>query len=187
MSIKRVEEGLLEGGDVDDAKYDEYLAAEDNFCCKMARLTENQACIVLVLSILFTGLHAIVAAVLDKRGFNLGLLIVGAVQMTPFIAFRIWAAGLQSKYEDIGDASAQHADNVAAACDTTAAGYDEQACLDANNAALNNATDTVGEAAGDIGMVLLFWALILGMWIYGMCHACKLKGENAKARLAAKK
>ena len=64
---------------------DHLLEEADTCVMKTAKISEDMACLLIVLNIILAPVGTFLAAGLDKRGLNKALLIIGFINLVPFI------------------------------------------------------------------------------------------------------
>ena len=74
---------------------DHLLDEADTYALRTAKITEDMACLVIVLNVLFAPLGTFLAACLDKRGLNKALLIIGFIYLVPAIIVQSIAASMR--------------------------------------------------------------------------------------------
>merc|ERR1719387_2140839 len=124
--------------------------------------------LVIVLNILFAPIGTLLAAGLDKRGFNMKLLTVGIIYLIPFIIIQILAAQAQAKFGAEAEAIAN----------------------DTNQQRQEAAAEALAKEAANliVGVVCLSIVSFV-LWIRGICLSChilttnKLREEREKGQM----
>lgn len=113
--VKRAIRDSLVQEEVEESALTQYDGGDDALesreSCAMAtsKMSPDMATLVVVLNVFFAPIGTLLAAGLDKRGFNKKLLTIGVIYLVPFIIMQILFAQAQARW---GDQAKQIADSA---------------------------------------------------------------------------
>merc|ERR1711934_698225 len=160
VGVEEEQESVLqyEGGD-------DVLTSRESCVMFTSKMSTDMAKLVIVLNVLFAPIGTLLAAGLDKRGFNMKLLTVGIIYLIPFIIIQILAAQAQSKWGPEAEIANKETD-------------------DAKKAA---AIEAIAKEAANLIVGVICLALVnFVLWIHGICLSCHILTTNKLREAFAK-
>ena len=154
---------------------DDALEGADGCCMPTANISPDMGTLVIVLNIFLAPIGTLLAAGLDKRGFNKKLLLWGLIYLLPFIIIQILAAQAQAKFGEQAKILEKQAKQA-----------NENNDQEAAKKAMEAGKELLKEAANLIVGVVCLAVVNFILWIHGICVACHISRTN-KMRVAIQK